>query len=80
VLRLRKLAEDHDPTDRASVMNFIQRHNAKGEIVTGLLYVEPDSEDLHDRLGVTSRPLNSLGDADLCPGNAALDKINAGLR
>ena len=80
VLRLRKLAEDHDPTDRASVMNFIQRHNAKGEIVTGLLYVEPDSEDLHDRLGVTKRPLNSLSDNELCPGNEALDKINAGLR
>ncbi len=80
VLRLRKLAEDHDPTDRASVMNFIQRHNARGEIVTGLLYVEPDSEDLHDRLGVTRRPLNSLGDSELCPGSAALEKINAGLR
>ena len=80
VLRLKKLAEDHDPTDRASVMNFIQRHNARGEIVTGLLYVEPDSEDLHDRLGVTARPLNALSDADLCPGSDALDKINAGLR
>ncbi len=80
VLRLRKLAEDHDPTDRASVMNFIQRHNARGEIATGLLYVEPDSEDLLDRLGVTKRPLNSLGDTDLCPGSGALEKINAGLR
>jgi 2-oxoglutarate ferredoxin oxidoreductase subunit beta len=80
VLRLKKLAEDHDPTDRASVMNFIQRHNARGEIVTGLLYVEPDSEDLHDRLGVTKHPLNTLSDPDLCPGSEALDKINAGLR
>jgi 2-oxoglutarate ferredoxin oxidoreductase subunit beta len=80
VLRLRKLAKDHDPTDRTSVMNFVQRHNAKGEIVTGLLYVEPDSEDLHDRLGVIKRPLNSLAEAELCPGHAALDKINAGLR
>jgi 2-oxoglutarate ferredoxin oxidoreductase subunit beta len=42
--------------------------------------VEPDSEDLHHRLGVTKRPLNSLSDADLCPGGEALDKINAGLR
>ena len=80
VLRLKKLAEDHDPTDRASVMNFIQRHNARGEIVTGLLYVEPDSEDLQDRLGVTKHPLNSLSDGDLCPGSATLEKINAGLR
>jgi len=80
VLRLKKLAEDHDPTDRASVMNFIQRHNVRGEIVTGLLYVEPDSEDLHDRLGVTKRPLNTLSDQDLCPGSVMLEKINAGLR
>ena len=80
VLQLKKLAEDHDPTDRASVMNFIQRHNARGEIVTGLLYVEPDSEDLHERLGVTKRPLNELSDAELCPGSATLEKINAGLR
>lgn len=80
VLRLRKLAEDHDPTDRMSVMNFVQRHNARGEIVTGLLYLDPNSEDLHDRLGVTNRPLNSLGDSELCPGSAALDAINAALR
>lgn len=80
VLRLRKLAEDHDPTDRMSVMNFVQRHNARGEIVTGLLYVDPDSEDLHDRLGVTKRPLNSLDDSELCPGSEALDAINAALR
>jgi 2-oxoglutarate ferredoxin oxidoreductase subunit beta len=80
ILRLRKLAEDHDPTDRSSVMRFVQRHSAAGEIVTGLLYLEPEPEDLHDRLGVTKRPLNSLNETDLCPGSGALDKINAGLR
>jgi 2-oxoglutarate ferredoxin oxidoreductase subunit beta len=48
--------------------------------VTGLLYVNPDPGDLHGALGTTDRPLNSLSDAELVPGQAALDRINAGLR
>ena len=39
-----------------------------------------EAEDLHDYLGTTTAPLNRLSDADLTPGSAALDKINAALR
>ena len=46
----------------------------------GLLYVDPEATDLHDRLDTTARPLNQLSTADLTPGSAALAKINAGLR
>ena len=80
VLRLHKLAADYDPTDRLSAMRYLQERQAEGEIVTGLLYVDPRSEDLHDRLDTVERPLNELGDAELCPGSAALDTLNARLR
>jgi 2-oxoglutarate ferredoxin oxidoreductase subunit beta len=80
VLRMRKLHEDHDPTDRVAALNYLARHKAKGEIVTGLLYVDPHPEDLHDHLGTVATPLNRLDDAALCPGAAALKKINAALR
>jgi 2-oxoglutarate ferredoxin oxidoreductase subunit beta len=80
VLRLRKLAAEHDPTDRVSAMNHLQERKAAGEIVTGLIYVEPDVEDLHGHLGTVAGPLNALGDGDLCPGAAALEKVNAALR
>lgn len=80
VLRLRKLAPEHDPTNRVSAMHYLQERKAAGEIVTGLIYVEPDAEDLHDHLGTVSGPLNRLDDAALCPGAAALDRVNAGLR
>ena len=80
VLRLRKRHEDHDPTDRVAAMAYLVRHRAMGEIVTGLLYVDPDAEDLHQRLGTVVTPLNRLDDAALCPGAAALEKINAALR
>ena len=80
VLRLRKLHEGHDPTDRASAMHYLMERKAAGEIVTGLIYVEPDAAPLHDNLGTVPGPLNALGDADLCPGVEALERINASLR
>lgn len=80
VLQLRKLAEDYDPRDRIAAMNFIQQHHARGEVVTGLLFVDPQAGDLHQHLKTSSRPLNRLEAADLNPGRAVLDKINAKLR
>jgi len=80
VLRLRKLAADHDPTDRIKAMHFLQEHAAKGEVITGLLYVQPDSSDLHENLNTVETPLNSLTERELCPGNVALERINAALR
>jgi len=80
VLRLRKLAAHYDPSDRGHAMAYLQERHAEGEIVTGLLYVDPDSEDLHDRLGTVDAPLNQLSDAELTPGAAALEAVNAGLR
>jgi 2-oxoglutarate/2-oxoacid ferredoxin oxidoreductase subunit beta len=79
-LALRKLAADYDPHDRLGAMAHLQERAAQGEIVTGLLYVEPESEDLHAHLETVDTPLNELGEAELCPGSAALAKINASLR
>ena len=42
-LALRKLAADYDVHDRTAAMGFLQQHAAKGQIVTGLLYVEPEA-------------------------------------
>jgi 2-oxoglutarate ferredoxin oxidoreductase subunit beta len=80
ILKLRKLAEDYDPTDRASALTHLSLHHAKGEIVTGLLFVDPEARDLHDNLGTTQKPLNQLKDGELIPGSAALATINDSLR
>ena len=79
-LRLRKLAEDYDPTNKIAAANYLQERHAEGEIVTGLLFVDPDATDLHDRLGTTLTPLNQLTSEQLTPGCAALARINDGLR
>jgi 2-oxoglutarate ferredoxin oxidoreductase subunit beta len=80
MLHLRKLKDDYDPTDRLAAMNYMQSHAARGEVVTGLLYVDPLATDLHLSMNTSERPLNALGPKELCPGNVALAKINAGLR
>jgi 2-oxoglutarate/2-oxoacid ferredoxin oxidoreductase subunit beta len=79
-LALRKIDADYDANDRLAAMTFLQKHAAKGQVVTGLLYVDPDSEDLHTHLDTVETPLNTLEAKDLCPGTAALEKINASLR
>ena len=80
VLRLRKLHADYDATDRYAALNTMQQRAAQGEIVTGLLYLDPLATDLHVSLNTVAAPLHSLGRDVLCPGSALLDKINAGLR
>jgi 2-oxoglutarate ferredoxin oxidoreductase subunit beta len=80
VLALNKLEEDWDPTNRQSALQVVAESKAKGNILTGLIFVDTDSHDLHDMLGTTDRPLNTLTEKELCPGSNALEKINAGLR
>ena len=80
VLHLRKLADDYDPTDRIGAMNHLHERHALGEIVTGLLFVNSDADDLHRHLNTVEKPLNQLGDAYLCPGSKALAALNASLR
>jgi 2-oxoglutarate/2-oxoacid ferredoxin oxidoreductase subunit beta len=79
-LRLRKLKADYDPTDRLTAMNQVAIHQARGEVLTGLLYVDPDATDLHAAQNTTAAPLNSLGVQKLCPGAPALEKLNASFR
>jgi 2-oxoglutarate ferredoxin oxidoreductase subunit beta len=80
VLRLRKLHAEYDPHDRISAVTYLQQREAAGEVVTGLLYVEPGPKDLHDHLNTVETPLNALDDGALVPGAAALEKFNASLR
>jgi 2-oxoglutarate ferredoxin oxidoreductase subunit beta len=80
LLRLRKLHEGYQPTDRYAALGYMQQHAARGEILTGLLYVDPVATDLHASCNTVETPLHALGRDILCPGSAALAKINAALR
>ncbi len=80
VLLLRKLHREYDTHNRIAAMNYVAEHQAAGEVVTGLLYMDSAAHDLHEHLNTVDAPINSLQSAQLCPGKAALDKINRSLR
>jgi len=80
VLHLHKMSESLDPFDRRSAMNVLQDHRDDGSILTGLIYMDKNTRDLHEMLETSQRPLNELEEVDLCPGNRMLVNINASLR
>ena len=79
-IHLHKLAKDWDPTDRFSAINAMQRAKKGGEILTGLLYIDESSNDLHDMLNTSETALNALDKSVLCPGSDQLAKLNLSLR
>ena len=80
IIRLRKTHPEYDPIDKVKALEYVAQHAAKGEVVTGLLYLQPDAEDLHAHLNTVAAPFNRLGVKELCPGAGMLEKINASLR
>ena len=66
--------------DTITAQAMISSAANKGEVLTGLLFLSPDAEDLHAHLNTFEAPFNKLGEKDLCPGAGMLEKINAGLR
>ncbi len=80
VIQLHKLAKDWNPLDRISAMNAVGNARAKGEILTGLLYMNPECQDLHSLIETSEKPLNSLTEAELCPGADVLKGINDSFR
>jgi 2-oxoglutarate ferredoxin oxidoreductase subunit beta len=80
ILRLRKIDSSYDPSNKINAITHITEASEKGEVLTGLLYLAQESEDLHAHLNTYDAPFNQLDEKDLCPGAAMLEKINGGLR
>lgn len=80
LIQLNKLAHSWNPEDKTSAFNALHEARNREEILTGLIYVHPESKDLHDIINTTETPLNVLTEKELCPGKDALENINKGLR
>jgi 2-oxoglutarate ferredoxin oxidoreductase subunit beta len=79
-VRLRKVSEDYDPTDRDRSFTYIRERQQDGEVVTGLLYLSPDSKDVHEQNNTVATPLAQVPFDELCPGSAELEKLQRGFR
>ena len=79
-VQLRKVAEDYDASDRDRAYGYIRERQRAGEIVTGLLYLSPDSKDMHEQSDTVPQPLTTLPYEQLCPGGAELQKLQQRFR
>jgi 2-oxoglutarate ferredoxin oxidoreductase subunit beta len=80
VVRFTKVAEDYDPTNRQAAQAHLQAQMARGEVPTGLLFLDKGAADMHELNDTTDVPLAQLPYEKLCPGRAALDKLQDAFR
>ena len=79
-IRLRKVDEDYDPTDRDRAYTHIREHNLAGEVATGLLYIAPGCQDMMDQFDAIPGPIYGEPFENLCPGSAELDRLQGRFR
>jgi 2-oxoglutarate ferredoxin oxidoreductase subunit beta len=75
VVRFRKVNEDYDPTNRDKAYAYVRQRQTKGEVVTGLLFIDKGARDMHAVNGTIERALVELPYEDLCPGSGALAEL-----
>ncbi len=76
-LRLRKLGPDHDPTDRLAALTVLDQARRSKEVVTGLLYINPQAQDFCTRERLGAIPLRDLGEAELRPDQELFEELIA---
>jgi 2-oxoglutarate ferredoxin oxidoreductase subunit beta len=79
-LLLRKTDSAYVPTLRSSAMRYLEAHSSRGEVVTGLLFVNEDLPLVHDVAGTSKQPLTEKKYAGLNPGSKALAELQKRLR
>jgi 2-oxoglutarate/2-oxoacid ferredoxin oxidoreductase subunit beta len=79
-LYLKKVADDYDPTDKFAAIRLIHETSRRGEVATGVLYVEPDKDDFVTLLDLVDEPLATLPLERVRPGKEALDEVMESLR
>src|SRR5437660_5204058 len=79
-LRLRKLEEDYDPTDKVQSIRRLMEAHEKGEILTGVFYVNTQAPNFIEMLNMTEQPLTTLAESVVRPGREVLEQVMEELR
>jgi len=74
-IRLRKLREDYDATDRMKALGLLHEGQVKQEFLTGLIYVDPSKKDFLSLLQLPESPLATIPDEKVRPPREALDQM-----
>jgi 2-oxoglutarate ferredoxin oxidoreductase subunit beta len=78
-LRLRKLLEDYNPTDRANAVRTLMEAQEKNEVLTGIFFIDTQKPSFTEMLNVVDEPLGTLPDSLTRPPKSALDSLMSNL-
>jgi 2-oxoglutarate ferredoxin oxidoreductase subunit beta len=79
-LQLRKLEEDYDPTNKIEAVKRLMLAHEKGEVLTGVFYINPQAANFLELLNTTDRPLATLPEELTRPPKSVLDECMERLR
>ena len=74
-LRLRKLHENYDPTDRVAATTALMTAHEKQEVLTGVFYIDTTKPSFTELLNLVDEPLATLSEEKTRPGKAVLDEV-----
>ena len=77
IIRLKKLDEDYDPTNRMQAIQMLEEARANNLLLTGLIYIDPSRPSLFDTYKLVDKPLNRLTEEEIRPTRESIDEINA---
>jgi 2-oxoglutarate ferredoxin oxidoreductase subunit beta len=79
-MRLRKLLEDYDPTDKVKAVRTLMEAHANNEILTGVFYIDTQKPTFTDLLNLVDEPLGQLPESIVRPSKSTLDGLMASLQ
>ncbi|HVW78934.1 MAG TPA: thiamine pyrophosphate-dependent enzyme, partial [Alloacidobacterium sp.] len=74
-LRLRKLHENYNPTDRVAAVKALMEAEEKGEVLTGIFYIDTQKPSFTSLLNMVDEPLATLPQERVRPSRQVLDEI-----
>ena len=79
-LRLRKLLEDYDPTNKADAVRTLMEAHEKEEVLTGIFYINTQKPTFIDQLNMVDEPLATLPESLTRPPKSALESLMTNLQ
>ena len=76
-LKLENLQVNGSFKVRGAALTHLKELQARGEVATGLLFIEPTSMDLHAFENTVDGPLVDVPFEKLCPGSSKLAELQS---
>src|SRR3981189_2839579 len=73
-LYLKKLEEEYDPTDKIQAVRRLMESHEKGDVLTGVFYINANAPTFIDMLNVADEPLATLPESVTRPSREVLAK------